>query len=128
MPKTLDGRDKKKQKAAATPTTKEKDVSEGEGVSSVHLCALCGVNCSDDRVGVSKPQPVEKGSVVFHKACRDEIFASKWWKGMRPKCHTLKLSKNKQWQIGSCSGGGLPENDGLRNVCSGHAASWFLSF
>ena len=50
-------------------------------------------------MGVSKSQPAELGSVVFHMACRDKIFASKWWKGMCPKCATLSLSKNKQWQL-----------------------------
>jgi hypothetical protein len=99
MPKKLDGGDKKKQKIAVTPTAKEKDVSKGEGVSFVHSCALCGESCGDDHMGVSKSQPVEKGSVVFHKACREEIFTLKRWKGTCSKYATLSLSKNKQWQL-----------------------------
>ena len=64
-----------------------------------HSCALCGIDCGDDCVGVSKSETPELGSVVFHKACRTKIFGSKWWTETRSKCAAKGLSKNKQWQL-----------------------------
>jgi hypothetical protein len=74
MPKSLDGGDKKKQKTSVTPAAKKKGASECKGVSWEHSCVLCGTNCGEDHVGVSKSQPAEVGSVGFHKACRDKIW------------------------------------------------------
>ena len=103
MVKSADGGAQKKQKTDAVPAVekaaKTKSASTGKRVSFVHSCALCGFECGDDCVGVSKSLTPEVGSVVFHKPCRDKIFASKWWTVTRAKCVTKGLSKNKQWQL-----------------------------
>lgn len=103
MAKSVDGGAKKKQKTAAVPAAKAaakaKGASNGKSVRFFYSCALCVSVCGEDCVGVSKSQAPELGSVVFHKACRDKVFASKWRKSLRSKCVTLSLSKNKQWQL-----------------------------
>ena len=72
MAKPSDGGAQKKQKTAPVPAAKAaaktKDASSGETVTFSHDCALCGLACGKDCVGVSKSQSPEEGSVVFHKA------------------------------------------------------------
>jgi hypothetical protein len=97
MAESANGGAQKKQKTAAVPAAKAaakaKDASTGKCVSYSHSCALCGLVCGDDCVGVSEPQAPEVGSVVFRKACREKLFASKWWASTRSICKEKCINK-----------------------------------